>query len=35
MNGSKESINRIISFLKEGPLSPESGGLSARDDLKN
>ena len=30
MNGSKESINKIISFLKEGPLSPESGGLTAR-----
>ena len=30
MNGSKESINRIISFLKEGPLSPESGELTAR-----
>ena len=36
MNGSKESINRIISFLKEGPLSPESGGLTARvDDVEN
>ena len=36
MNGSKESINRIISFLKEGPLPPESGGLTARvDDVEN
>ena len=28
MNGSKESINGILTFLKEGPLTPESGGFA-------
>lgn len=31
MNGSKESINGILAFLKEGPLSMESGGFAAHD----